>query len=166
MARPSWLGCTLVLAIFAALDPHSTSAQSPPLGGYGASTSSMASDGMGGSAFVIPYGGSVAGFMPYRMAGGSSLSYSSRSALTTGPGRTLFRLSLMSATTPMSSGTTGASVRLLPAGSLFSPALRGGMRQSIDTNRGSVMPPSFGYPFYQPPSLLPGSPNGIGMPSM
>ena len=44
-------------------------AQSVGLGGYGAMTAA-ASASMGGGA-IIPYGGSLSGFMPVRMGGGS-----------------------------------------------------------------------------------------------
>jgi hypothetical protein len=72
---------------------------------------------------------------------------------------------------PMSSGMGmqssgfGARVGRLGGGSLSSSALGGGMNQAMDAGRDGVMPPNFGYPFYQPPRLggvlsaLPGMPS-------
>ena len=79
-------------------------AQSVGLGGYGAMGSSSLS-GMGSSGPIIPYGGNLSGFMPFRMgAGGNGLSFSSRSSSQTWPARGAFRLSLMSKSTPISFG--------------------------------------------------------------
>ena len=44
--------------------------------------------------------------------------------------------------------------------------LGSGMNRAMDTGRDSVMPPNFGYPFYQPPSLLGPSSAFMGMSSM
>ena len=50
--------------------------------------------------------------------------------------------------------------------SLSTSGLGGGMNRAMDTGRESVMPPNFGYPFYQPPSLLGPSSSFMGMSSM
>ena len=71
MVRPWFSTCVLLLAGFAAIDPQRVQAQGPGLGGYGTS-SSMAPESMGGTGPIIPYGGSLSGFMPYRMSGGGS----------------------------------------------------------------------------------------------
>jgi hypothetical protein len=124
------------------------------LGGYGATaTGPMAS--MGSSSPTIPYAGSFGGFMPYRMAAGSSspVWFSARGSAVLESTRTPFRLS------PMSSGM---GVGLGPKSGLFAPLgsqdtmrLGGGvMSQPMSGGIRSVMPPNFGYPFYQPPSLI------------
>ena len=137
------------------------------LGGYGATPSgSMAS--MGGDSPIIPYAGNFGGFMPYRMAGGSSLSFSSRGTSAMGSARTSFSLS------PMGRGMTslpggmgqgsGGGVRGFSSFGSPGGMAPGGMRQQgPGAGSMSVMPPSFGYPFYQPPSLLGPSSTGAGM---
>jgi hypothetical protein len=126
------------------------------LGGYGAaSTSAMAS--MGSSSPMIPYAGSFGGFMPYRMSsgGGSGLSFSTRGSSVMESPRTSFSLA------PMSTGMgTGFAPRTRSVGSFSSQGRRGfgggglmGQPMGAGANP-SVMPPNFGYPFYQPPSLL------------
>jgi len=129
------------------------------LGGYGATaSSSMASRGVGGP--IIPYAGNFGGFMPYRMGGGSSLSFQSRGASAMESTRTRFSLA------PITGGMTsnsdgmgqgfGARTRAFSSlGSQGGMGLGGGTRQVMPGAGGmSVMPPNFGYPFYQPPSLL------------
>jgi hypothetical protein len=124
------------------------------LGGYGATaTSPMAS--MGSSSPMIPYAGSFGGFMPYRMASGTSspVSFSARGSSVLEPTRTTFRLSPMSSGMGMGSGPGNGL--LAPWESRDAMRLGGGvMRQPINGgSNSSVMPPNFGYPFYQPPSL-------------
>ena len=135
------------------------------LGGYGAaSTSSTAS--MGSSSTMIPYAGSFGGFMPYRMSsgGGSGLSFSTRGSSVMESSRTSFSLA------PMSSGMgTGLSLAASRSGSIRSQGLRsferGGLMSQPMGPAGnpSVMPPNFGYPFYQPPSLLSPGSSAAGM---
>ena len=73
--------CALLLAGVIAIDCRPALAQGPGLGGYGASASMMSS-GTGASGPIIPYGGSLSGFMPYRMpAAGNGLSFSSAKPL-------------------------------------------------------------------------------------
>lgn len=139
------------------------------LGGYGGSMSSSASD-MGMSGPIIPYAGKFGGFMPYRMGGGS-LSFQSRSTSAMGSGRASFSLSPMSGgMSPMSGGMGGGARspstfgRQSVMGMDGGTGLGGGMgRPSSGGGRMGVMPPSFGYPFYQPPSLLSPSSAGSGM---
>jgi hypothetical protein len=142
------------------------------LGGYGGSMSNLDSGmGMGGS--VIPYAGKFGGFMPYRMSGSSSLSFQSRGTSALGSMRTSFSLS------PMSGGMSSMSGGTSPgfgAGGLSSFGSQGAMgsgtglglggsgMQSMSRASGmSVMPPSFAYPFRQPPSLLTPASAGTGM---
>jgi hypothetical protein len=125
------------------------------LGGYGATTTSpMAS--MGSSSPMIPYAGSFGGFMPYRMAAGtsSSLSFSPRVSSAPESARTSFRLSPMSSGAGMGSGPGNGS--LAPLGSRDGMRFGGGVMNPPmgAVNNTSVMPPNFGYPFYQPPSLI------------
>jgi hypothetical protein len=136
------------------------------LGGYGAAaTSPMAS--MGSSSPMIPYAGSFGGFMPYRMGGGTSgpFTFSARGSSVLESTRTSFRLSRMSSGMGMGSGPgTGL---LAPLGSRDAMRFGGGVMNPPmgAVNNTSVMPPNFGYPFYQPPSLIsPASPRaGMSM---
>ncbi len=140
-------------------------AQSVGLGGYGAMSSSSPSS-MGSGGPIIPYGGNLSGFMPFRMgAGGNGLSFSSRSSSQTWPTRTAFRLSPMS--TPMTFGGVVQDGRSR-TGSLESRFSMGLMRPGagMGSQRQGVMPPSFAYPFYQPPSLLLPAFSFTGMASM
>jgi hypothetical protein len=135
------------------------------LGGYGAaSTSAMAS--MGSSSPMIPYAGSFGGFMPYRMSsgGGSGLSFSTRSSSVMDSSRTSFSLA------PMSNGTgTGLAPRTMSPRPFSSQGQRGFgggglMGQPMGgAGNSSVMPPNFGYPFYQPPSLVLPASSASGM---
>jgi len=127
----------------------------------------MASSGASGP--IIPYAGNFGGFMPYRMGGGSSLSFSSRGTSAMGPARTSFNFSPMaSGMTSMSGGMgqgLGARARTFSSfGLQGSMGLGDGTRQQMPgAGSMSVMPPNFGYPFYQPPSLLAPSSSSGGM---
>jgi hypothetical protein len=138
------------------------------LGGYGAVPgNSMAGMGAGGP--IIPYAGNFGGFMPYRMGGSSSLSFSSRGTSVMGSARTSFSLSPMTGgMTSMSGGMGqgfGARTRAFSSfGSQTGMGMGGGPRQVMPGAGGmSVMPPNFGYPFYQPPTLLTPSASSGGM---
>jgi hypothetical protein len=123
---------------------------------------------MGSGGPIIPYGGNLSGFMPFRMgAGGNGLSFSSRSSSQTWPTRTAFRLSPMSMSTPMTFGGVVQDARSR-TGSLESRFSMGLMRPGagMGSQRQGVMPPSFAYPFYQPPSLLLPAFSFTGMASM
>lgn len=147
-----------------ALLPGEARAQGPgsgSLGGYGAA-SSYASAGMGGGGsgpMIIPYGGMFEGFMPSRMGGGNSLAYRPRPDATMGSARTSFSLSPLSSSMAQGRGPRMAS----PLGSSGGMRLGGGMGQrSAGPGGMGVMPPSLGYPFRQPPSLVPASTPGAG----
>jgi hypothetical protein len=112
---------------------------------------------------VIPYAGKFGGFMPYRMAGTGTLSFQSRGTGAMGSMRSSFNLSPMSVMSSMGgSMSQGSGVR---ASSFFgSPGVMGatgGMGAMPGGGSMGVMPPSFGSPFRQPPSLL--APTGTGM---
>ncbi len=155
---------TVMLAVcVVALEPLRARGQSivpaRSLGGYGAtSTSPMAA--MGSASSMIPYAGGFGGFMPYRMASGSGsgLSFSPRASSMPESSRTSFRLSPMPGAMRI-----GSSDRFRPRGEMGVD--RGPlMSQPMGGNdRTSVMPPSFGYPFYQPPSLLAPGGSVVGM---
>lgn len=164
----------IVVGMFAALGAAPALAQSMTsggrsLGGYGASMSAD-NPAMGMSGPVIPYGGNFGGFMPYRMGGGGDLSFRTRGASTLGSNRVSFSLSPMSAmgsmTGGMGSGLGGGSRPFATAGSQGSLGLGAGMSTGgrMATMPGTgVMPPSFGYPFRQPPSLSAPAAVGMGM---
>jgi hypothetical protein len=143
-----------------------TAGTSRSLGGYGAA-SAGATASMGSSSPMIPYAGSFGGFMPYRMSGGgdSGLSISTRGSSLMESPRSSFSLA------PMSSGMgSGFGPRTRSPGTFSSQGLRGDgarglMSQPMGGGTGtrSVMPPNFGYPFYQPPSLLLPASSAAGM---
>jgi hypothetical protein len=137
------------------------------LGGYGASPNNS----MGGmdSGPIIPYAGNFGGFMPFRIGGGSTLSFQSRGASAMESTRNPFSLSPMTGGTTSMSGGMGqdfdARTRAFsPFRSQSGMGLGSGSRQVMPGAGTSVMPPNFGYPFYQPPSLLaPSSSRGMSM---
>jgi hypothetical protein len=136
------------------------------LGGYGASsTAVLAARGSGGP--MIPYAGTFGGFMPYRMggAGSSSLSFSGRTGSEMPSSRTSVRLA------PLSDGMgtgmaprAGMSDRLASQGSTGMKRMPTSSRDFMKgTDTRTVMPPDFGYPFYQPPSYFAPALSGTGM---
>lgn len=131
------------------------------LGGYGAA-SAYVSPGMGGSsAMIIPYGGMFEGFMPSRGGGGSPLSFRSRQTAAMGSARTSFSLSPSSGMGQNRGGRPGMST---PFGSPGGMGLGAGMgRRTPGAGGMGVMPTSIGYPFRQPPSLVPSATPGAGM---
>jgi hypothetical protein len=132
------------------------------LGGYGAtSTSPMAA--MGATSPMIPYAGSFSGFMPYRMASGagSGLSFSTRGSSVIQSSRSSFSLAPMSGGMGSSTGARSGSLEPFRSQSAMGVGAARMMNQPSGAgNTNSVVPPNFGYPFYQPPSLL--SPAGAG----
>ncbi len=137
------------------------------LGGYGG-VMTEAGSGTGMSGPAIPYAGKFGGFMPYRMGGSGSLSFQSRGTSPMGSGRTTFSLSPPSGgMSSMSGGTSKGLAAPSRISSSFGPpgaTGSGGDMQPMSGSRGTgVMPPSFGYPFRQPPSLLTPSSAGAGM---
>ncbi|MDX2059694.1 MAG: hypothetical protein SFV24_17920 [Gemmatimonadales bacterium] len=132
------------------------------LGGYGAAPvySNPELGGGGNGPMIIPYGGMFEGFMPSRTGGGNPLAYRSRPSAAMGSARTSFSLSPLS-------GAMGQnrSARMAPAfGGPGGLRVGGGMGQRSPGPGGTgVMPPSLGYPFRQPPSLVPASTAGAGM---
>jgi hypothetical protein len=134
------------------------------LGGYGAA-STYANPAMAGSGpVIIPYGGMFEGFMPSRMGGGSALSFRPRANASMTSVRSSFSLA------PMSGGMgrgDGGNSRMMPslegAGMGLGGVGLGGMPRRPVPGGTSVMPPSIGYPFRQPPSLLSPGSSGAGM---
>jgi hypothetical protein len=159
-----WIGAsTLVVARSAGAQGLSISGS---LGGYGAASSGSLAAMSGSSSPIIPYAGSFGGFMPYRMGGGGGLSFSSRNVSVMDSRRASFSLAPISGR--MSSTTGGMRQGLITGAQSFrGMGLGSGMsRQSSGRESMRVMPPSFGYPFYQPPSLVEPLSTGAGMSSM
>ena len=133
-------------------------APSASLGGYGAaSRDAMAGMGSAGP-MIIPYGGTFDGFMPGRMGGGVELSFRSRPAA--GPTRRSFTL------TPPAGGMSPMSARTGASRSAMGRSRGtdlGGMSRMPRGREAGVMPPRIGYPFRQPPSLVPSSATAMGM---
>jgi hypothetical protein len=163
----------LLLGWSLAICPPSASAQAyGSLGGYGAA-SNYGTPGMGSSgAMVIPYGGMFEGFMPSRMGGGTTLSFRSRPTAAMSSSRTSFSLSPLSGgMSAMSGGLSGsrAGARAMsPIGPRGAMGLGGGtglggMQRMPGAGGTNVMPPSIGYPFRQPPSLVSPSATSAGM---
>jgi hypothetical protein len=163
----------LVVGAFVGLKTSSATAQfvggGTPLGGYGATTG-VADSGIGGGPMVIPYGGMTEGFMPGRMGGGSSLSFRARPASTMSVSRassifSSFPGGMSSVASGMGRGTGSRSSM---SNSWNSRGIGlGGTPFRVRSGGGGmgVMPPSFGNPFRQPPSL-PSRPSGASGMSM
>jgi hypothetical protein len=170
-ARSSNFPITLIVVALVGLNAIPATAQfaggGTPLGGYG-SASGVAGAGMGGGPMVIPYGGMTEGFMPGRMGGGSSLSFRARPASTMIPTRASSSFSsfpggMFSAAGGMGRGTGSRSSI---SNSMNSRGIGlGGSSFRLGSGGGGmgVMPPSIGYPFRQPPSLLSPSSGPAGM---
>jgi hypothetical protein len=174
LASRALIAATLLTGGGLAIGTPSASAQGldsgGSLGGYGAS---MTTDSRmaGSSGPIIPYGGMSEGFMPYRLGGGSTLAYQSRSSSSMGSTRPSFSLAPVLGGTSFS--TTGGMGQTSGsrAGMSVTSGLRGGMRLGGSMARplpgqrgmGGVMPPSFAYPIRQPPSLLSASGSGMSM---
>jgi hypothetical protein len=167
VARAVWVfGVTATIGASTAAAQAVSTGEGRSLGGYGGSMTDTGS-GMGMSGPVIPYAGRFGGFMPYRMGGSGSLSFQSRGTSPIGSGRTSFSLSPMSGGMSSMSGGMGQGLGAGPR-ALSSFGTQGSMglggRDPMSGTRGmGVMPPSFGYPFRQPPSLLSPASSGAGM---
>jgi hypothetical protein len=168
--KPMSPGSVVLSGVVLAILPPAVCAQGydgpGALGGYGAAASGSSLGMSDRSPLVIPYGGQFSGFMPGRMGGGSTLSFRSRPDAVMGSGRTTFSLSPLSG--GMSSMNGGAN-RYRPGapatsrfGSRGATGL-GGMRRMQGPGSTSVMPPSIGYPFRQPPSVTSPSSSASGM---
>lgn len=168
----------IVVGVSVVLSSTSARAQDPGLGGIlggygamsGASGSSMGGgynvvdpSGMGGNVIVPAGGGSVAAMSPSMRGGG--LSFRPRSATTMYSARpTLVLDSMGGGMTRMGGGMGGRRPFALQPSSLTGGmGLGGGMRRMPAAGGMGVMPPSIGYPFRQPPSLLTPSTAGAGM---
>jgi hypothetical protein len=139
--------------------------RSQSLGGYGAASTRSMSE-MGSSRSTISYAGSFGGFMPFRMTdrGAGAVSLSARGSSAMQSSRTSFSLAPMSGA--MGSRVMSRGVSFEPLRSQGLMGLDGGrpMSQTMGVgDRSSVMPPNFGYPFYQPPSLLAPAGSAAGM---
>ena len=169
-----------VIMIGGSLASGSTSARAQELGlggilgGYGAmagaSGSSMGggfniveASGMGGNVIVPAAGGLGASMSPGMRGGG--LFFRSRSSTAIDSARLSFSLDSMGGgMTRMAGGMGGRRPFTLQARSLSGGmGLGGGMRRMPAATGMGVMPPSIGYPFRQPPSLVSPSSSGAGM---
>jgi hypothetical protein len=156
-----------------AICPRSASAQAyGSLGGYGAASNYVAPSMASSGPMVIPYGGMFEGFMPSRTGGGTTLSFRSRPTAAMSSSRTSFSLSPLSGGMSAMSGGPGfsrAGARAMsPIGPRGAMGLGGGtglggMQRMPGAGGTNVMPPSMGYPFRQPPSLVSPSATGTGM---
>ena len=150
-------------------------AQEGGLGGFGAMAggtgspmgSSVVTDpsGMGGGT-VEPFGGRFGASMSSGMGGGGT-SFRPRPSAGMGARRTTFTIGPMgggmSGGMGMGLGSSRRPFALQGPGRSAGSGL-GGMRRRMPAARGmGVMPPSFGSPFRQPPSLLNPSSSGVGM---
>lgn len=152
----------------------SARAQGGGLGGYGAMSGGFgpaisggggAGTGMGAGT-VAPFGGRFGAAMPSGMGGGGGLSFRQRPSATMSSTRTAFTIGPMGG--GMSGGMGLGSGRrpflLQDLGTSGASGFGGGMRRQMPTSGGmGVMPPSFGYPFRQPPSLVAPTSPGAGM---
>ena len=139
-------------------------AQGVGLGGYGAMTggSGPAMGGAGGGT-LVPFGGRFGAVMPSgTMGGGARLSFRSRSSESMNGSRTPFRIGPMGAGMGQGSGRRPFTLEGAGPGLMSAPG--NDMRRRMPGSGGmEVMPPSLGYPFRQPPSLMTPSSSGLGM---
>lgn len=143
------------------------------LGGYGvmagvpgaAMGAVVDPSGMGAGA-MAPFGGRIGVMMPSGMGRGGGLSFGERSSAMMSSNRPSFTISPMSGMRAMSSGDRGFTRRpfvLRPLAPLGGIGTGDGIERMAGSRGMGVMPPNFGYPFRQPPSLLSGSTSGAGM---
>ena len=172
------LASTIMIGGVMAVSSAPARAQDPGLGGilggYGAMTGASGASmgggfnivdpsGMGGNVIVPAAGGGGAAMSPSMRGGG--LSFQPRSATTMYSARPSFVLDSMGGgMTRMGGGMGGRRPFALQPSSLTGGmGLGGGMRRMPAAGGMGVMPPSIGYPFRQPPSLLIPSAAGAGM---
>ncbi len=168
------LVATVTLGAALTVGTPTVNAQGSSLGGYGAmagGTGSAMGGGSGsgtgmGAGTVAPFGGRFGAAMPSGMAGGGGLSFRPLPSAAMSNTRTAFTIG------PMGGGVSGGMGQgsgrrpfvLSGRGPSGGSGLGGGMRRQMPTAGGmSVMPPSFAYPFRQPPSLVAPSAPGAGM---
>ena len=171
--------CVLAFGVILAVGTPPARAQGPigSLGGYGAMAGTPGSamggplvvdpTGMG-SGVLAPFSGRFGATMPSRMGGGGSFSFSQRPSAMKSSNRPSFTIGPMDGGMSVTSGGMAQGFGRRPF-TLPSLGASGGMgldggRQPMTGSRGmGVMPPSFGYPFRQPPSLVSPSSAGAGM---
>lgn len=161
--RSSWrqsLACVFVIGGSLAVGALPARAQGTigSLGGYGAMVGT--SGASMGSAVVVPFGGEI---VPSQMGGGGSLFFTARSSSMMSRNRPSFTIGPMGSEMPSNSGGMGLEFGRRPF-TLPALGLSGGGMEPMTGSRGmGVMPPNFGSPFRQPPSLLTPSSAGAGM---
>lgn len=128
--------------------------------GSAMSVGGASASGMGAGA-VAPFGGRFGAAVPSNMSGGG-LSYRPRPSAGMSGNRPSFTIGPMGGGVSGSMGSGRRPFTLL--GSSSGLGRGGALRQSMPAASGAgVMPPSFGSPFRQPPSLLNSTP-GAGSP--
>lgn len=175
----SWAGVSMVSTILV-LPPAPSKAQAPgiggSLGGYGAMAGGSGSAMIAGSApgsgmgsgSVAPFGGRFGAAAPSSMGGGGAVSYRPRPSSAMSGSRPALTLGPMGGGMSGGMGTGMGSRRrpfnLQDLGSSGGLGLGGVMRRPMPAATGvGVMPPNFGSPFRQPPSLLTPTAPGAGM---
>ncbi len=169
VARAILMG-TVTLGAVLTFGVPTANAQGGGLGGYGAMAGgtgfAICGSGSGtgmGAGTVAPFGGRFGAAMPSNMAGGGGLSFRPRPSASMSNTRTAFTIGPMGGGMSVAMGQ-GSGRRPFVLPDLGPSGLAGGMRRQMPA-AGSlgVMPPSFGYPFRQPPSLVAPSAPGAGM---
>ncbi len=159
------------------LGPSSAYAQAAgpigSLGGYGAMASSSTSasvvsysSAMGASS-LAPFSGRFGAAMPSGMGGGSPLLFTPRTSAVMSSSRPSFTIGPMgSGMASMQAGggpTFGRRPFVLrPLETSTGTGAAGAIDAMPGAGRMGIMPPSFGYPFWQPPSFFSSTP-GTGM---
>ena len=154
-ANRSSLTVFLTLAATLGLVTNSAFAQGGGLGGYGgmaAGSGSMTNSG----GTLAPFGGRFGAAMPSLMGGGGNVTFRPRPSAVMSPSRTSFTIGPMAGNPSLGVGRRGFVLRDL------GPVV-GARRPMSRADRLGVMPPNFGYPFVQPPSLVPAVSMGSGM---
>ena len=134
-------------------------------GSMGGGFSTIEPTGMGGGV-LIPAGGGAVAPVSIRMGGGGGLTFQPRATSMTTDSRPAFTMGSMGGGMRSTSGGMAPSFGRRPFSlpSLGSSGVMTGGGMSARPSGGmGVMPPSFGYPFRQPPSLLTPNAAGAGM---
>jgi hypothetical protein len=144
----------------------SASAQGTGLGGYGTMVGGLGMGGVGsspmGGGTMEPFAGRFGASMPSGMGMGGGVSFRSRPTEMMNASRASFTIGPRGGgmSGGMGLGSGGRPFVLQDLGGSAGMGLGGGMKRMPGTG---VMPPNFGSPFRQPPSLLGPSASGPGM---
>ena len=158
--NPAILATALAFGANFAAGLSSAMAQGGGLGGYGATSGGTGTSVGAGS--VAPFGGRFATVMPSGTGGGGGISFRPRPSATMSGTRTAFTIGPMGG--GFSGGMGSSSARRPFVLRDLGPSGFSGLRRPMPSVVvPGVMPPNFGSPFRQPPSLVDSASPGAGM---